>query len=41
MRQLLTVDALVLCCDPHLPRLRKLRHDLAETRRLRRYLGHR
>ena len=39
--QTLTWDSLVLVGDAHLPHLLELRHDLAETRRLRRYLSHR
>jgi hypothetical protein len=39
--QPLTFESLVLCCDTHLPRLLELRHNLAETRRLERYLGNR
>jgi hypothetical protein len=39
--QPLTLESLVLCCDTHLPRLLELRHDLAETRRVERYLGNR
>lgn len=35
----LTTDSLVLVCRAHVPRLLHLRHDLAEVRRLRRYLA--
>jgi hypothetical protein len=38
--QALGWDALVLVCDRHIDDLLALRHDLAETRRIRRYLGH-
>jgi hypothetical protein len=37
--QSLTDDALVLVCRRHTHRLVDLRRDIAETRRLRRYLG--
>jgi hypothetical protein len=37
--QPLTEDSIVLVCDAHLRRLFALRRDIAETRRLRRYLG--
>jgi hypothetical protein len=38
--QSLDDDNLVLVCPRHVPRLLELRRDLAEVRRLRRYLGH-
>jgi hypothetical protein len=39
--QPLTWDSLVLVCDEHLPDLRALRRDIAELRRVMRYLHRR
>jgi hypothetical protein len=39
--QTLGWDAIVLVCEQHTPDLRELRRDLAEARRVRRYLEHR